>query len=88
MFIIGEYWLKVFVSMFPLHGILIAPSMKILSGVGTREEENLWENQQDWLQSNANKDTLCLSTRGRNSASPEHMWKKKRGIFIEFPGSC
>jgi hypothetical protein len=26
MFLIGEYWLKVFVSMFPLHGILIAPS--------------------------------------------------------------
>jgi hypothetical protein len=75
-------------SRFLCPGILLAPLRGSAPHQNAREKENLWENQHESLQSNANKDTLCLSTRGKKSMSPEHMWKKKRGIFIEFPGSC
>ena len=74
--------------MFRCPGILLAPLKGSAPHRNPREKENLWENQHESHQSNANKDTLCLSTRGKKSTSPEHMWKKKRGIFIEFPGSC
>ena len=75
MFLIVEYWLKLFVSMFPLHGILIAPSMKILSGVGTREEgESMGEPAR-----------VASIEREQRHALPEYSWDElsEAGTYVE-----
>jgi hypothetical protein len=75
MFLIGEYWLKVFVSMFPLHGILIAPSIRILSGVGTREKgESMGEPAR-----------VASIEREQRHALPEYSWEEinEPGTYVE-----
>src|SRR5882724_8313050 len=73
MFLIVEYWLKVFVSMFPLHGMPYCALHEILSG--TREEgESMGEPAR-----------VASIERDQRHALPEYSWDElsEAGTYVE-----